>query len=880
MVIWPQIAGFLLVGYLCMSRSFAYLGVAPLFIGEIVLGAFLLLKPRVALGTWAASLLRASPLNELGFALLVFLAYGIWQVGRGILGGSPIVYTLKFFVFNYYALYIFLGIWIGLRAHEHLPKMIRAIAWVNGVYGLMYIVALRHIAVNVPGSEIPLFGVPAGGAVAIVGLLCFERDLRAVWLVLVLNMLVILAWQVRAEWFGLGVGILIWGLLTGRAGRVVAIGMAGLVVLGMIQLADIRLAGRQSGVLTLGDPGSRHRPRQSRAGEATEPKCRAPRQYRGLAGVVVGADLAVRALQADAAGVRAWLWLRPVQPRAGADPGDRRRSGDPNAAQCFLLCARLYRVGRGHPVRSLATRHSQASLAILSGQRPGGRGRLLGHDHGDGLLRGELRHAVPRHPVLLVGRNGRCAGLAVEGAATGAFCPAAGPGSVAAWNAGTPPANGRGHAMTIATSTATVARTVDSATRRTARRRSTPVALAHTWRTKMRTILLRSLVHGSLLVASVLVALVVCEISLRILNVSYPVFDDYDATRGFRLRPGKQGWYRAEGEAYLSINSLGYRDREHDRAKPENTFRVAVLGDLFAEARQVPLEQTFWHRLGDHLAACDFASGKKIEMLNFGTGGYNTSQEYLTLQKDVLAFSPDIVLLTLFAGNDIEANWRKPKEEGVWRIRAPTYRIEDGELVMDSDLRPSPLQRLLYQAVHYSRLIELANEARRRIRARTWRSSEPNEIEAGLDASVFMPPATTQWHEAWLVTEALLASMNTIARDRGAQFMVVTVPSATEVDPMRERRRQTELRLGIDDFFYPDRKIAEMGTRLGFQVFPLTKELQEIAERREVYMHGFKNTRVGFGHLNEQGHRFVAEVLANKLCPLPVALHNVSHEFR
>ena len=65
MVIWPQIAGFLLVGYLCMSRSFAYLGVAPLFIGEIVLGAFLLLKPRVALGTWAASLLRASPLNEL-----------------------------------------------------------------------------------------------------------------------------------------------------------------------------------------------------------------------------------------------------------------------------------------------------------------------------------------------------------------------------------------------------------------------------------------------------------------------------------------------------------------------------------------------------------------------------------------------------------------------------------------------------------------------------------------------------------------------------------------------------------------------------------------------------------------------------------------------
>ena len=57
-----------------MKRSFAYLGVPPLFIGEIVLGAFLLLKPRVALGTWAASLLRPSPLNGLGLALLVFVA--------------------------------------------------------------------------------------------------------------------------------------------------------------------------------------------------------------------------------------------------------------------------------------------------------------------------------------------------------------------------------------------------------------------------------------------------------------------------------------------------------------------------------------------------------------------------------------------------------------------------------------------------------------------------------------------------------------------------------------------------------------------------------------------------------------------------------------
>jgi hypothetical protein len=104
MVIWPWIAGFLLLGYLTMGRSFAYLGIPPIFIGEIVLAAFLLLKPRIALGTWVASLLRPSPLNGLGLTLLAFMAYGLWQVGRGVLGGYPVLHTLKFFTFNYYTL--------------------------------------------------------------------------------------------------------------------------------------------------------------------------------------------------------------------------------------------------------------------------------------------------------------------------------------------------------------------------------------------------------------------------------------------------------------------------------------------------------------------------------------------------------------------------------------------------------------------------------------------------------------------------------------------------------------------------------------------------------------------------------------------------------
>jgi hypothetical protein len=251
-VIWPRLAGFLIVGYLCMTRSFAYLGVPPLqlFIGEIALATFVLLKPRVSIGTWTASVLRPSPLNELGLALLVFVSYGVWQLARGILGGSSIFHTLKYFIFNYYTLYLFLGIWVGMRVPDFLPRLIRTVAWVNGLYGLVWIVVLKNTTsyLWIPSTDVQVFGQPVGSAIAILGLCCFERNLSRVWFLLVLNILVLLTLQWRIEWLGLALGMCVWGLLTRQFGRVIAMGLAGLAVLVMIDLSGVKLAGRSAPV--------------------------------------------------------------------------------------------------------------------------------------------------------------------------------------------------------------------------------------------------------------------------------------------------------------------------------------------------------------------------------------------------------------------------------------------------------------------------------------------------------------------------------------------------------------------------------------------------------------------------------------------------------
>src|SRR5687768_8512285 len=84
-----------------------------------------------------------------------------------------------------------------------------------------------------------------------------------------------------------------------------------------------------------------------------------------------------------------------------------------------------------------------------------------------------------------------------------------------------------------------------------------------------------------LVLMGVLFGVAIAEIALRTVGYSYPEFYQIDLTRGYALRPGVEGWYRKEGEAYIRINSDGFRDREHSIAKPAGTFRIAVLGDSY-----------------------------------------------------------------------------------------------------------------------------------------------------------------------------------------------------------------------------------------------------------------------------------------------------------
>ena len=241
---WRRLLLFLVAGYLTMTRSFAYLGLPPakIFIGELSLAAFVLVRPAATLGRWMTALWERSVLSEYAIALACFVSYGFFQVVRGLDAGHPTILTLEGFAFHYYPFFLFVGMWLGSADRGLLWRAVRIVAWSNGIYGLLYIVLLNRIPLGVPGTlDVPMFGQPAGSAVVLLAIISIEPKLSRNWHLLLLNTLVMLGLQVRAEFLAFLVGLMLWSLMTRRFDRVLG-GLALVIVLLAIGLAvDFRM---------------------------------------------------------------------------------------------------------------------------------------------------------------------------------------------------------------------------------------------------------------------------------------------------------------------------------------------------------------------------------------------------------------------------------------------------------------------------------------------------------------------------------------------------------------------------------------------------------------------------------------------------------------
>lgn len=381
------------------------------------------------------------------------------------------------------------------------------------------------------------------------------------------------------------------------------------------------------------------------------------------------------------------------------------------------------------------------------------------------------------------------------------------------------------------------------------------------------------LANIALALAAILFALVIAEIALRVTGLGETSFYVFDRHLGWKPRAGAQGWQREEGEAFVKINRLGYRGPEVvSLKKPPGTFRAVVLGDSFAEAKQLPYEKTFPALIQREIAECSElrpAGYNNVEVLNLGCDGYGTAQELIALEREALRYSPDLVVLAVFTGNDIRNNSAVLEGD---KCR-PFYVERGGAIVLGGpfeDSWTSFLGCFLRFESRHLQVLNMMGRARSAIREHARTAAEkshpaPAGHEPGVSDRIYMPPADPVWESAWRVTEWEIAAVQKEAAKHGASTLVVTLSNPIQDHTNREMREKYQRRLGVSDLFYPDRRIKALGDREGFPVVNLAPAFQAYADKHQVCLHGFPNTAPCSGHWNEPGHKLAADLISAKI---------------
>jgi hypothetical protein len=382
-------------------------------------------------------------------------------------------------------------------------------------------------------------------------------------------------------------------------------------------------------------------------------------------------------------------------------------------------------------------------------------------------------------------------------------------------------------------------------------------------------------------VVSVAIFICLVENGLRLAGVNYDAsFYRLEREFGYALRPGAEGWNVKEHENYVRISSQGLRDREHTLQRPANVIRIALVGDSFAEAREVDQDATYWSVMERELNRILPVGSPRIEVMNFGVDGYGLAQEYMVIKRRIWQYDPQIIIVSGTLHSFVLRSSRKfgtKSAEGP----VPYYIFRNGGLELDdisvneqsAFVSPSHRSDVIANLTNESRVLSLVNAVRRKL------STEADELERRIDRpasavtevsrnyenAVLRGPADPDTSEAWAIGEELIRHSHAEAVRHHAEFWLVLLDMAPQVDPDAGKRTAMMRDLGIDDLFLADKSFADFATQEEIMHAMLAPKMLAFAEENRVVLHGFKNGPRNKGHWNEMGHQVAGRLIAQEL---------------
>lgn len=224
----------------------------------------------------------------------------------------------------------------------------------------------------------------------------------------------------------------------------------------------------------------------------------------------------------------------------------------------------------------------------------------------------------------------------------------------------------------------------------------------------------------------------------------------------------KEGFYLGES------NEFGYLGPGYPPEKKDNVFRIALMGDSFTEGFQLFERYHFRHILEKELKN---NSGKDVQVLNFGVGGFNFSDMYIYYLNYASAFKPDLVIYIVRPNDMIpQPNF----------IPAPYLYLNHNELKINYDFRKGT-QFIIYQEYRvffeHSSFLKMLNNVYKLIK----QGYLPGILFDKLYVDLYLPlidktdPApTSEEHELkdnFLLPETTKKIIDNLGKDRNVYFL-------------------------------------------------------------------------------------------------------------
>lgn len=112
----------------------------------------------------------------------------------------------------------------------------------------------------------------------------------------------------------------------------------------------------------------------------------------------------------------------------------------------------------------------------------------------------------------------------------------------------------------------------------------------------------------------------------------------------YELNPGVHMPLGNDPDRALKINRFGFRGPEINKTKSPNSYRIFCLGDSSTFGHYLPYEKTYCALLADELEGA-FGHGVRVETVNAGIPGTAITQQVYLLEKKLVDFNPDMVVL-------------------------------------------------------------------------------------------------------------------------------------------------------------------------------------------------------------------------------------------